>query len=119
VTVSLKAESTWPVVKSFAAAVAQEMVEKEPEIYVATMSKAKRKGKIFIDYFRNDYTATAIADYAVRARQGAPVAMPLEWKELKDLKSADQFTMTDALKRLKNKKGNPFSQQTGQRLPAP
>ncbi len=67
------------------------------------MSKAKRTGKIFIDYFRNDYTATAIADYAVRARPGAPVAMPLEWKELKSLKSASQFTMKDVLKRLKNK----------------
>ena len=77
-----------------------------PEAYVATMSKAKRTGKIFIDYFRNDYTATAIADYGVRARQGAPVAVPLAWKELKNLRSADQFTMMDALKRLKNKRGD-------------
>ena len=48
-----------------------------PSAYVATMTKAKRNGKIFIDFFRNDYTATAIADYAVRARPGAPVALPL------------------------------------------
>ena len=54
--------------KSFAASVAEEMAATTPEAYVATMSKAKRSGKIFIDYFRNDYTATAIADYAVRAR---------------------------------------------------
>ena len=119
VTVPLMAETSWPRVKAFAATVAQEMVENAPEIYIATMSKAKRKGKIFIDYFRNDYTATAIADYAVRARQGAPVAMPLEWKELKNLRSADQFTMTDALKRLKNKRGDPFSRQKAQRLLAP
>ena len=46
------------------------MVAAAPEAYVATMSKAKRTGRIFIDYFRNDYTATAIADYAVRARPG-------------------------------------------------
>ena len=119
VTVPLTTQSRWPVVKAFAASVAQEMVEDAPEIYVATMSKAKRKGKIFIDYFRNDYTATAIADYAVRARQGAPVAVPLEWKELKDLRSADQFTMMEVLKRLKNKRGDPFSRQTAQPLPAP
>jgi bifunctional non-homologous end joining protein LigD len=79
------------------------MVAAAPEAYVATMSKAKRTGKIFVDYFRNDYTATAIADYSVRARPGAPVAVPLEWKELKGLKAADQFLMEDVLKRVKNK----------------
>ena len=82
VTVPLAGKDKWPVVKSFAASLAEEMVAAAPEAYVATMSKAKRTGKIFIDYFRNDYTATAIADYAVRARPGAPVALPLEWKEL-------------------------------------
>jgi bifunctional non-homologous end joining protein LigD len=68
------------------------------------MSKAKRTGRIFIDYFRNDYTATSIADYAVRARPGAPVALPIDWKELKDLESARQFTMKDVLARLKGMK---------------
>ena len=77
--------------KSFAASVAEEMVAATPEAYIATMSKAKRTGKIFIDYFRNDYTATAIADYSVRARPGAPVAVPLEWSELEGLKSASQL----------------------------
>jgi len=119
VTVPLKSQNKWAVVKSFAASVAQEMVADAPETYIATMSKAKRKGKIFIDYFRNEYTATAIADYAVRARQGAPVAVPLEWKELKDLKAADQFTMKEALKRLKKKKQDPFSHQKAQILPTP
>jgi bifunctional non-homologous end joining protein LigD len=119
VTVLLKSQNKWAVVKSFAASVAQEMVADAPETYIATMSKAKRKGKIFIDYFRNEYTATAIADYAVRARQGAPVALPLEWKELKDLKAADQFTMKEALQRLKKKKQDPFSHQKAQILPTP
>jgi bifunctional non-homologous end joining protein LigD len=90
-------------VKAFGAAVAQEMVSAAPDTYVATMSKAKRTGKIFIDYFRNDYTATAIADYGVRARPGAPVAVPLAWQELKALESASAFTMKDVLKRLKNR----------------
>ena len=104
VTVPLAGKDQWPAVKAFAAGVAQEMVAAAPGAYIATMSKAKRAGKIFIDYLRNDYTATAIADFAVRARPGAPVAMPLEWKELKSLKSADQFTIKDALKRLKGKR---------------
>lgn len=104
VTISLAAKDSWASVKGFAAAVANEMVAAAPEAYVATMSKAKRSGRIFIDYFRNDYTATAIADYAVRARPGAPVALPIDWKELKDLESASHFTMKDVLARLKRKK---------------
>jgi len=107
VTVPLAAKDSWSTVKRFAASIADEMVAVAPEAYVATMSKAKRTGRIFIDYFRNDYTATAIADYAVRAHPGAPVALPIEWKELKDLKSASQFTMKDVLARLKETKKTP------------
>src|SRR6185369_5374749 len=103
VTVALAGKDRWPAVKTFGAAVAEEMVLAAPDTYVATMSKAKRTGKIFIDYFRNDYTATAIADYGVRARPGAPVAVPLAWQELKALESASAFTMKDVLKRLKNR----------------
>jgi len=117
VTVPLAAKDKWPVVKSFAASVAEEMVTAAPQAYVATMSKAKRSGKIFVDYFRNDYTATAIADYAVRARPGAPVAVPLEWDELKSLKAPSQFMIKDVLKRLENKKSDSFSRQKGQRIP--
>jgi bifunctional non-homologous end joining protein LigD len=115
VTVPLAGKDKWPEVKSFAASVAEEMVEAAPEAYVATMSKAKRAGKIFIDYFRNDYTATAIADYGVRARPGAPVAMPIEWKELGRIKSASQFLMKDVLKRVKGKR--PSAVLSGQPLP--
>jgi bifunctional non-homologous end joining protein LigD len=109
VTVPLAGKDKWAAVKSFAGSLAEEMVAAVPEAYIATMSKAKRAGKIFIDYFRNDYTATAIADYGVRARPGAPVAMPLEWKELKNLRSADQFTIKDALKRVKSKRAKSLS----------
>ena len=119
VTVPLAGKDQWPVVKAFAASVARDMVAAAPEAYIATMSKAKRSGKIFVDYFRNDYTATAIADYAVRARPGAPVAVPLEWNELKNLKAASQFSMRDALQRLKSKSEDSFSRQKGQLIPAP
>jgi bifunctional non-homologous end joining protein LigD len=99
VTVALAGKDKWPDVKQFAGAFADDMVAATPQAYVATMTKAKRTGKIFIDYFRNDYTATAIADYGVRARPGAPVAVPLSWDELDGLKSANTFTMKDVLKR--------------------
>ena len=115
VTVPLNAKDDWDSVKSFAGGLAHEMVEGVPAAYVATMTKAKRAGKIFIDFFRNDYTATAIADYAVRARPGAPVALPLSWNELDDLESGSQFTMKDVLARLKRK--NPPAAPAPQRLP--
>lgn len=116
VTVPLAGKDKWPAVKAFAGALANEMVAAAPEAYIATMSKAKRTGKIFIDYFRNDYTATAIADYAVRARPGAPVALPIEWKELKSLQSASQFNIADVLKRVKSKRAK--SSVPPQTLPA-
>ncbi len=113
VTVPLAGKDKWAAVKSFAGALANEMVAAAPEAYIATMSKAKRTGKIFIDYFRNDYTATAIADYGVRARPGAPVALPIDWNELKKLQSANQFTIKDVLKRAKSKRArSPVPPQT-------
>jgi bifunctional non-homologous end joining protein LigD len=115
ITVALAGKDKWPAVKAFAAALADEMVAAAPQAYIASMSKAKRSSKIFIDYFRNDYTATAIADYAVRARPGMPVGAPLDWKELKTLKSASQFTMADVLKRVKGK--SPAQPKMRQRLP--
>ena len=116
ITVPLAGRDGWPAVKAFGAALAGEMVLDAPEAYVATMSKAQRTGKIFIDYFRNDYTATAIADYSVRARPGAPVAVPLAWEELRALKSGSAFSMKDVLKRLQKRK--PPEVPKGQALPS-
>lgn len=107
IVIPLDRKSTWAAAKDFAAGIAKKMAADTPEAYVATMSKAKRHGKIFIDYFRNDYTATAIAPYAVRAREGAPVAVPLHWAELKPLSAANAFTINDMLKRLKGRKKLP------------
>ncbi|HEY7095175.1 MAG TPA: KTSC domain-containing protein [Terriglobales bacterium] len=99
--------------KIFAGSLADEMVVAAPDAYIATMGEAKRTGKIFIDYFRNDYTDTAIAGYGVRARPGAPVALPIGWKELKNLQCADQFTTKDVLKRAKSKRArSPVPPQT-------
>ena len=92
----------WDEVKGWASAFAHAMVQEAPDRYVATITKSKRKGKILIDYFRNDYTATGIAGYSLRARPRAPVAVPLEWGELPRLQSADQFDMKAVLKRLRS-----------------
>jgi bifunctional non-homologous end joining protein LigD len=116
VMVALAGKDRWPAVKAFATTVALEMAAAAPKAYVATMSKAKRTGRVFIDYLRNDYTATAIADYSVRARPGAPVAVPIEWRELKGLKSASTFSMKDVLRRLENRR--PAGRVRGQTLPS-
>jgi bifunctional non-homologous end joining protein LigD len=117
VIVPLPGKDKWSAVKSFAASIAQGMEAAAPEAYVATMSKAKRTGRIFVDYFRNDVTATAIADYSARARPGVPVAVPLEWKELATLKAANQFTIDEVQERVKNKRTDPFSKSKAYRIP--
>lgn len=101
IVVPLAPKDSWDEVKSWASAFAHKMVVDAPDKYVATITKSKRTGKILIDFFRNDYTATGIASYSLRARPGAPVAVPLEWRELTKLESADQFGMDAVLKRIK------------------
>lgn len=82
VVVPLTPKDDWTIVSAFATAVAQGMVKREPTKYVATMTKSARAGKIFVDHFRNARGATAILPYSPRARTGAPVALPVTWKEL-------------------------------------
>lgn len=72
----------WNDAYEFSKAIAVKIAEKEPDQFTYTMSKAKRKGKIFIDYLRNTRGATSIANYSARAKEGAPVATPLRWDEL-------------------------------------
>jgi bifunctional non-homologous end joining protein LigD len=115
VVVSLAPTNSWEQVKDWARTLAHTMVREAPDTYVATITKSKRTGKILIDFFRNDYTATAIAGYSLRARPGAPVAVPLEWQELTALKSADQFRMDTVLKRIKRR--TPQKPLPKQRLP--
>lgn len=100
VIIPVQRKHTWEVIKTFASNFARTMVVDTPTVYVSTMSKKKREGKIFIDYFRNNYSATAVMNYCVRARPGAPVAVPLFWKELDTLNKPDQFD----IKAVRNRK---------------
>jgi bifunctional non-homologous end joining protein LigD len=83
VVVPIRPEHEWAEVKAFAHAIVQKLEKSKPDLYVTKMSKALRKGRIFLDYLRNDREATAIAPFSPRARAGAPVALPLDWTELK------------------------------------
>jgi len=96
VVVPLTPSAEWPAVRDFAERFARALAQAEPERFVANMSKAKRKGRIFIDYLRNQRGATAIMPYAARARAGAPVAAPVSWTELRDLDTAARWHVGDA-----------------------
>ena len=91
----------WDAAKNFAAAIANAMAADAPKLYLATMTKALRHGKIFIDYLRKSREATAVAAYSTRARPGAPVSMPLSWQALPRTRGANQFTVLNAAKYLK------------------
>ena len=91
----LTPKTEWPAVKDFTHRFARALEHSEPERFVANMSKAKRVGRIFVDYLRNQRGATAILPYAARARPHAPVAAPVSWEELKDLDTAGRFTVLD------------------------
>ena len=95
VVVPLRPLAEWPDVKDFADRFARALATAEPERFTATMSKAKRKGKIFIDWLRNQRGSTSILPYSARARAGAPVAAPVSWSELRDLDTAARWSVTD------------------------
>jgi DNA ligase D len=100
VVVPIARRHTWPAVKAFAKATAAAIAADAPERFLTRIAKAERKGRIFIDYLRNDPTATAVAPYSTRARAGAPVAMPLAWDEVTPKLDPTEFTIAGARRRI-------------------
>jgi bifunctional non-homologous end joining protein LigD len=96
VVVPLTPEAEWPEVKDFAQRFCVALATAEPERFTANLAKAKRKGRIFLDYLRNQRGATAIMPYSARARDNAPVSAPISWDELEDLKGGNVYTVRDA-----------------------
>lgn len=70
-----------------------ELEEKHPDLFTTAIRKNKRDGKIFIDYLRNAYAQTAVCPYSLRPNKVGGIAMPIEWRDLKKIKSADQFNL--------------------------
>ena len=89
----LQRKATWGEVKEFARAFADSIVEAAPSMFTTNPLKRLRKGKIFVDYLRNDKGSTAVAPYSVRAREGAPVALPMRWDEITPKLDPHRFTL--------------------------
>lgn len=104
----LKPQAGWTAVKAFAKSMAVDMGKADPDKYLAVSTKAKRKGRIFIDYLRNGRGNTAVAPYSTRARAGAAVSMPLDWSELSDDIGPDYFTVGTIGPRLSAMKRDPW-----------
>jgi bifunctional non-homologous end joining protein LigD len=92
----LDRSADWPKVKSFAERFSRAIAEAEPELFTANIRKVQRKGRIFLDWLRNQRGATAVMPYSARAREGAPVAAPVAWDELDKYKGGNHFTIRDA-----------------------
>jgi len=97
----LDRKSDFDEVRAFADEVAQHLAGLDPENLTVEQRKEKRKGRVFIDTLRNSYAATAVAPYALRARDGAPVATPISWEELGDQKLEPQsYNLRNIFERL-------------------
>ncbi len=92
----LQRRTSWDSLRIFAQLFATLAAQKEPERFTSRLSKRARSGRIFIDWLRNERGATAIAPFSVRARPGAPVAVPVSWEELPKLSKADAFSIQTA-----------------------
>jgi bifunctional non-homologous end joining protein LigD len=110
VVVPVRATLDWGEAKDFTRAIADVLVRDFPDRFVATASKRRRKGKIFIDYLRNAVGATAIAPYAMRARANAPVSTPITWEELsaEDIRF-DYFNVRNISQRLSRMRNDPWT----------
>ncbi|CAM8758730.1 DNA ligase D [Burkholderia pseudomallei] len=108
VVVPLARHAGWDDVKAFAHAVARHMAATLPERFTATMGPRNRKGKIFVDYLRNNRGASTIAAYSVRARPGLGVSVPIAWDELPDTTGAAQWTLANLHERLDALKHDPW-----------
>lgn len=104
--------------KELTRGIAEALAANAPERYVAKMTKAKRVGKIFVDYLRNGQGATAVLPYSPRARPGAPIAMPIAWKDLRRI-DPQEFTVRSAKDWLKKRRRDPWAEffEISQRLP--
>lgn len=108
VVVPINPEYGWEDIKEFTHTFVRFLEKSEPQEFISNMSKSKRRGKIFVDYLRNQRTATAVAAYSTRARVHAPVSTPLAWEELSNHIEDNSYTIKTLPERLKKLKKDPW-----------
>jgi bifunctional non-homologous end joining protein LigD len=108
VVVPVEPSAGWAEAKSFTAAIAEAMAAEQPNRYVATVAKRARRGRVYIDYLRNDPGSTAVAAYSPRSSPQASVSIPLEWDELSEGLRSDHFTVGNVRNRLAFLKRDPW-----------
>jgi bifunctional non-homologous end joining protein LigD len=107
IVVPLQLGAEWQEVREFAKSFCTALAEAVPERFTVALPKPRRRGRIFLDFLRNQRTATAIQPYSARARIGMPVATPVDWDELQAIDRSDAFSIADVeqlLKRAKSRK---------------
>ncbi len=92
----LQRRREWPEVKAFCKGFAEYLAREQPDRFTANIRKASRKGRMFIDYLRNERGSTAVAPYSTRSREGAPCAVPVTWDEVETLEAANLFSLEAA-----------------------
>jgi bifunctional non-homologous end joining protein LigD len=119
VVIPIERRVEWTHAKGFARSIGTALAAEYPDRYLTRISKAERRGKIFIDYLRNDLTSTAVAPYSPRSRPGAPVATPLAWEEVAPGLDPGAFTIETVLDRLRRLGSDPWADMdaAAQRLP--
>ena len=120
IVVPLEPVAEWETVREFAKAFCTTLAEADPKRFTVALPKKERRGRIFLDFLRNQRTATAIMPYSARARAGMPVAAPVTWEELADIDRSDAFTIADVEDLLKRAKSTELKRwsKTAQSLPA-
>ncbi|WP_136417936.1 DNA ligase D [Herbaspirillum sp. ST 5-3] len=108
-TVPLAPRHGWDEVAALSKAIAQHLARTLPKQFSATMGEKNRVGKIYIDYLRNRRQASTVAPYSARARPGLPVALPIAWEELPDIRSATAWTVTSLAAHLAGRRDDPWA----------
>jgi len=119
VVVPIEPIADWAEVRDFAKSFCAALADAAPDRFTIALPKKERRGRIFLDFLRNQRTATAILPYSARARDGSPVAAPVSWEELEAIDRADAFTIADVEQLLKRSKSRALKDwgKAEQRLP--